>query len=302
MSSVRSAAVLGLGGLVAATLAACSSNSDDAGSSGAAPAIAPDAGKPVTVPCSEPVDQRPAGSACVKTVTGRLVEDATQTPVKLLTTVCGAGLCLLGDGDANGFSVPVNRFVDLDVFVLHVDGRPSHANVYIRLARSTSDAIVLASPVRVPILDQVGTALPQMPPGANLVLRAGDVALTLGPTTAVELDFADAALEAEGRKLRSGKVSSEVMSDPKLVVLHAMSPFGATLTPPAEVAITLPAAAGIADGTAVELVALEDTLDSPETGKLKVVATATVTGGVAKSDPGTGLARLTWIGVRKKGN
>jgi hypothetical protein len=303
MSSVRSLAIALA--LVGATTVACGTSSDDpaASSSGAPPVTTPEAGpKPSEAPCSEPADQRPAGSACVKTVAGRLVEDGTSAPVKLLTTVCGTGLCLLGDGDANGFTVPVNRFVNLDAFVVHVDGRPTHANVYVRLAPASSDAIVLATPIRVPRLDQVGLALPQAPPGAALVLKAGDVALTLAPTTVVELDFADASLEAEGRKLRSGVVSSAVMSDPKLVVLHALSPFAATLTPAAEVAITLPAAAAIADGTAVEIVALDDTLDSPENGKLKVVASGTVTGGIAKSDPGTGLTRLTWVGVRKKGS
>ena len=302
MSSVRTVAVA-LSLVVVTAVVACSSSSSDAGSSGTPVVTTPEAGpKPSEAPCSEPADQRPAGSACVKTVAGRLVEDGTSAPVKLLTTVCGTGLCLLGDGDANGFTVAVNRFVNLDAFVVHVDGRPTHANVYVRLAPTSSDAVVLGNPIRVPKLDQVGPALPMTAPGATLVVKAGDVALALGATTVVELDFADAALEAEGRKLRSGRVSSEVVKDPNLVVLHALSPFAVTLTPAAEVAITLPANHGIADGTAVDLVALDDTLDSPDNGKLKVVATATVTAGVAKSDPGTGLTRLTWVGVRKKGS
>jgi hypothetical protein len=253
-------------------------------------------------PCSEPVASRPAGSACVRTVTGRLVEDdPTGAPIALLTTVCGAGLCLLAKGDASGFEVTVNRFVDLDAsFVVHVDGRPSHANVFLRLARTSAEAVVLENAIRVPRLDSVGPALPAAPSGMASVLTAGEVTLTLAPGAAVELDFADAALEAEGRKLRAGRVSTEAAADPALVTLHALAPFGAVVKPAAGVAVALPAGSGLADGTAVDLVALDDTLDGPNIGRLIVVATGTVTAGVARSDPGAGLSRLTWIGVRRK--
>jgi hypothetical protein len=237
----------------------------------------------------------------VKTVEGRLVEDPSGAPLSLLTTVCGAGLCLLGTSDANGFKVPVNRFVDLDSFVVHVDGRPNHANVYVRLARQSADVVVLTEATRIPRLDQVGGSLPSTAPLAGEAVSAGAVALTLAPSTEVQLAFADAALEAEGRKLRSGRVSGESALDPNLVVLYALAPFGAALKPAAQVAITLPSSANMADGTAVEIVALDDTLDSKDIGKLRVVAQATVTGGVAKTDAGSGLDRLTWVGVRKKG-
>jgi hypothetical protein len=235
-------------------------------------------------------------------VSGRLVEDdAAGSPIALLTTVCGAGLCVLAKGDAGGFAVALNRFVDLDAsFVVHVDGRPTHANVFLRLARTPSETILLENPIRVPKLDTVGPALPATPLALGAALTVGDVTLALAPGTVVALDFADAALEAPGRLLRVGRVSSGVATEPGVVVLYALAPFGATLKPVAGVAVTLPAAAGIADGTAVDLVALDDTLDGPDIGRLVVVGAATVTGGVARSDPGTGLSRLTWLGVRKR--
>jgi hypothetical protein len=288
-------------GVVAAGASGCGNGGTSDGPDGGTAAT--DGGADAAaVPCSEPVASRPPGSSCVRTVSGRLVEDdPSGAPVSLLTTVCGGGLCVLAKGDASGFEVALNRFVDLDAsFVVHVDGRPSHANVFVRLARTPADAVVLQNPIRVPKLDTVGPALPATASAGGAVLTAGDVTLTLAPSTAVELDFADAALEAQGRLLRVGRVSSDLAADPSVVTLHALAPFGAALKPAAGVAIALPAAAGLADGTAVDLVALDDTLDGPDIGRLVVVATATVTGGVAKSDPGTGLSRLTWVGVRKK--
>ena len=304
MASVLPAALVLLG-VVGAASAGCSSSDQAAAAGTDAGADAADAGSDSAVaPCSEPVASRAPGSSCVRTIAGRIVQDdPAGSPLALLTTVCGAGLCVLGRGDANGFEVALNRFVDLDAsFVVHVDGRPNHANVFVRLARSPSEAIVLASPIRVPRLDQVGPAFPEAPTAASTVLAAGDVTLTLAPSTSVELDFADAALEAEGRKLRSGLASAELAGDPSIVALHALAPFGASLTPPAGVSIVLPPAAALADGTAVDIVALDDTLDGPDIGRLRVVAAATVTGGVAKSDPGTGISRLTWVGIRKKAN
>jgi hypothetical protein len=290
------------GGLVAVAVFGSACSSSDAASTTGGGATT-DGGADATVaPCSEPVASRPAGSACVRTVAGRLVEDGPAgAPIALLTTICGAGLCVLAKGDANGFEVTLNRFVDLDAsFVVHVDGRPSHANVFHRLARTSAEAIVLENAIRVPKLDSVGPALPAAPSTVGSVLTAGDVTLTLAAGAAVELDFADAALEGEGRKLRAGRVSAEATADPAIVVLHALAPFGAVVKPAAGVAVALPPGSGLADGTAVDLVALDDTLDGPNIGRLTVVATATVTGGVARSDPGAGLARLTWIGVRRK--
>lgn len=273
------------------------------GESNGASAATADAGADgAKAPCSEPVASRPAGSACVRTVSGRLVEDGPgDAPLSLLTTVCGAGLCVLAKGDAGGFEVALNRFVDLDAsFVVHVDGRPSHANVFVRLSRASAEAVVLENAIRVPKLDSVGPALPVTPSTVGSVVAAGDVSLTLSPGAAVALDFADAALGADGSKLRSGRVSSAAAADPAVVTLHALAPFGAVVTPAAAVAIALPAGSGLTDGTPVDLVALDDTLDGPNIGKLVVVAAATVTGGVARSDPGAGLSRLTWVGVRRR--
>lgn len=288
-----------LPGLVLSICAACSTSAAEPPSPAAAPVeTAPAAGR---APCSEPVEQRPAGSTCVKTVQGTLVEPVTGAPLpSLLVTVCG-GICFAGSGDATGFSVPINRFVDLSTYVLHVDGRPDHANVFLHLARASSESVVLAEPTRVPRLDQRGPSFSETPNAASSVLRAGDVTLTLAPSTEVQLDFADVALEAEGRVLRSGSVGVDAFGDPNLVALHALAPFGATLTPAVEIAIALPPGVAIADGTAVELVALDDDLLSPAVGTLHVIASATVSGGIARSDAGNGIGRLTWVGVRTKG-
>lgn len=248
--------------------------------------------------CSEPAEDRPAGSACVSSVEGSLVEDGSNSPLSLFVSICG-GVCFAGSSDAGAFRVPIGRFVDLSTYVLHVDGRPEHTDRFVRLPRSSSDALVLAEPVQVPRLDQRGPTLPESPVASPSVLRAGDVTLTLAPNTAIAVAFTDVARGAEGRLLRSGRVSAEVSRDPNLLALHALAPFGATLVPEAEIAIVLPPSPVVADGTTLDLVALDEDLLSAEVGTLRVVGTATVHDGVARSDAGHGIGKLTWIGVRK---
>ena len=88
--------------------------------------------------------------------------------------------------------------------------------------------------------------------------------------------------------------------DSRLLSLHALAPFGATLAPRAGVAIALPSSPVVADGTVVDLVALDDDLRSAQVGTLRVIGSATVMNQVARSDDGQGIERLTWVGVRAK--
>ncbi|MFO5197584.1 hypothetical protein RCL06_24630, partial [Salmonella enterica subsp. enterica serovar Typhimurium] len=69
-----------------------------------------------------------------------------------------------------------------------------------------------------------------------------------------------------------------------------------------KVAIEINGTGGLAEGTAVEFIALgNEFINEPFTaGKLEVVAVGKVTGGKIVTDAGEGLNTLTWIGVRAK--
>lgn len=275
--------------VLALALLACSSEAPPVTNSGGAPVSTPTS--PNTSAC--PGDQA-ANTQCVTLVHGQIVDGANQ-PVTAPVSVCGGALLCTGTAASEGlFQVTVNRYVDLSAFVLHVYGHPHHGDLITRLSPTATSDVSLNGLPRVPRYESKGDIL--APTNAVLtVARSGPVELTLaaGSTTAVE------PAHENTRELLVGAVPDATRWDPNIVALYAIGPFDARFTPAASVAITLPASPVIPDGTILDLVALgDDLLDGRTAGTLLKVGSATVTKGVARSDAGSGLGRLTWVGVR----
>ena len=244
--------------------------------------------------CTDSAASHPAGTSCVTIVHGQLT-DSADAPVSAPVSVCGGALLCTGSAASEGlFNVTVNRYVDLSTFVLHVYGHPYHGDMITRLARATTSNITLNSLPRVPRMENKGDVLPPSVVSSTVV-RSGPVELTLAAGTRTVVEPA----HENTRELLSGAVPDAATWDADVVALYAVGPFNAQFTPAAAIAITLPAAAALADGTALDLVVLEDDLTAGVTaGTLVKVGSATVTKGVARSVAGGGLARLTWVGVR----
>lgn len=239
-------------------------------------------------------DQAPAGAVCVQSVRGTVL-DTRGDSVSAVVSLCGLGLCFGGTIEDGLFTIPVGRHVDLASFSVHVAGRPRHGDVFFPVDAAPAAVVDLDEPVRVAVLEHEGPALPELASDAA-ALTAGPVTVTLAPGTRAYVPPADQT--PEGLHFRSGSVPERERWGEGLVALHTLAPFGTHLSARATVEISL--ASAVPDGTSLELVVLDEDLSGPRPGKIVGVGSATVTGGVARSDAGAGLDRLTWVGLRAK--
>jgi len=262
---------------------------------------------PPAEPCSEPAEERPVGSQCVKTVTGKAV-DTTGAPLPAgkLISVCGQ-ICFFGETVAGGtFTATVGRWIKVSNFAASVHGRPDFASLYEKLPAGAADAILLPTLV-LPKLPTSGAAIPM--DSKNIVTVAtsvsdGDVTLNIPAGTEVELDLEDVELGEAGKLFRAVKVETKdyptFVKGENVLALYAATPFDSKYKN--KVGLSFNTTAGLAEGTAVEIIGLgNDFLREPFTaGKLEVVATGKVSGGKIVTDAGQGLTTMTWFGVRAK--
>lgn len=262
---------------------------------------------PPPEPCSEPAEERPAGSQCVKTVTGKVV-DATgaSLPAGKLISVCGQ-VCYFGETLADGtFKAQVGRFIKVSNFAASVHGRPDYVSLYEKLPAGTAEDIVLPTLI-LPKMPATGAKLPL--DAANVIgtatdLTNGEVTLNIAAKTEVELDLEDVSLGEDGKLFRALKIETKdyptFAKGANVVVLYSATPFDAKFS--IKAGLTIANTGGLAEGTAVEIIGLgNDFLREPfSAGKLEVVGTGKVTGGKIVTDAGQGLTVLTWFGVRAK--
>ncbi|MBI2392200.1 MAG: hypothetical protein HYV09_21615 [Deltaproteobacteria bacterium] len=294
-----------------AALAACSSDPDAPSAttdSGLDAKV--DTGKPVVEPCSEPIAERPAGSVCVKTVTGKAVDgDGAPLPPKKLVSVCGR-ICYFGQtGEGGVFTATVGKFLKVSDFAVSVHGRPEYASLYEKLAAPVDDVITVPTLV-LPKLPPTGERIPMDAKGvvaAATTVTNNGVTLSFQAGTTVELDLEDVDSISKGEPgdhFRALKIADKdqpsFVKGANVVLLYAAMPFDSKYDK--KVAVSIAETAGLADGTVVEFIALgNDFLREPfSAGKLEVVGTGKVTGGKIVTDDGQGLSTLTWLGVRKK--
>ncbi len=299
-------------------VAACSSADPPASSATDTGTAASDTGpvsdtaadtRPTKVPCSEPPDERPAGSVCVMTVTGKVVDPAGAPVAGKLVSVCGS-ICFFGETKADGtFSADVGSYIKVANFAASVHGRPTHASLYEKLPVSGMGDIALPATMILPTVPATGTLIPNE---KRIVTAAGpithgDLTLTFQSGTEMELDLEDVELTMAGKggdHLRAVKVEEKdypaFVKGANVKLLYAATPFDAKFNK--KVAVTINATGGLAEGTAVELIGLgNEFLKEPFTaGVVEVVATGKVTGGKIVTDAGQGLSTLTWVGVRAK--
>jgi hypothetical protein len=242
--------------------------------------------------CTGPAE--PSGR-CVDEVRGVATDVAGKALAGLGASVCGR-VCFGATTDPDGlFRVKVGAVIDLSRYVVHLDGRPDHADVYVRLVDS-----VIASPLRAPALPADGAPLP--PDGGRVT--SGPLALDVPPGTDFALAFADATAGDRGRLVRVATVDPSsappFAQNMGLYALYAIAPAGAVAS--AKVGVSIRNDAGLAAQTTVEILTLEDdSIAAPlEAGTLRAVARGHVSadGRSIDTDPGEGITKLNWLGVR----
>ncbi len=295
----------------ASAVAACSSDpSSPAGTvdAGSTPSDAASDTPEDTLPtaCFEPEEGKPEGTQCVLSVKGTVVDTSGKPLAGLPISVCGRICFYSTTGEDGVFVAGVGEYVDWTIFAANVHGRPSYAGLYEVLPAPVDQAITLGAPLVLPALPEAGSPIPLVD-GRNVEsavdVTSGDVTLKFAAGTEVELDPED-FIDEKGNLLKVAKVDPAYYptfaKDAGLAVLYAAAPYDSSYTK--KVGLEIAAPEGLADGDAVEIVAVgKEFVKSPFTaGKLEVVATGKVAGGKVVTDEGEGLSYLTWIGVRKK--
>jgi hypothetical protein len=275
--------------VLALTLAGCSSP-DQGGASGVAGAAGQGA-------ACQPAE----GRLCVDRVRG-VVRDLEGRPLAgKVATVCGV-LCFAGvTGEDGTFSVRVEAALRPEEYALSVIGRPEHGSTYLRLPALARE-VIFPAPVELPALPASGPSLPEDGATSSSSITSGTLTLTFAPGTTFDLDIDDLVRGAEGRRLRVAAVDpAKATFVSGASVLLALAPFGAALSSPA--AVEIAGDHGLAEGQPVELWFLETDLLADGgnlAGRGAMAAQGRVEGGKIRSDPGQGLAKLTWLAVRAK--
>ncbi len=261
---------------------------------------------PPREPCSEPVDERPSGSQCVKTVGGKAVDSSGAPVANKRISICGQ-ICFFSETGADGtFAANIGQFIKVESFAANVHGRPDYASIFVKLPKTIGDNVALADLV-VPKFPTADWKKLPFDATKKIVtaqtLTQGDITLSFAAGTEVELDLEDAELGAQGELFRVIKVEEKdyppAFKDAQVFALYAMTPFDSRYTN--KVAVTVAQNGGLAAGTAVEFVVLgNEFVRTPFTaGTMQVAARGKTTATGAVTDVGEGLSYLTWLGVRK---
>jgi hypothetical protein len=266
-----------------------------------------DTARPVKVPCGASPDDRPPGASCLLEVHGALADRAGAALADHTVSLCGSTCYGTQTGPSGAFVIPVGELILRDQYAIHVDGRPDHADYFLRLAKGDDRVLTLAAPLLLPVLPATG---PVLPPdgGPDASITSGDLTLGVEAGTTFDLAIEDFGKGDAARMLR---VASVPLADaPPFAVIAG---FEATYAiAPSEVRaskkmrVTLKNAAALPPGAAVEILMVGDDFVSvsPTVGIAQVVAAGHVSadGASITSDPGEGVTVLTWLGVRRKGN
>jgi hypothetical protein len=255
------------------------------------------------LPCTEPPDARPEGATCVLEATGN-IEDLSGAPLdKIVMTLCGSQ-CYGTQSSANGAYViaPVGAYLPTQNYAIHADGRPDHAVDYFRL--TANEPSVITTTMRLPALPPSSVLLP--PDGAPASsVTVGDLTLVIADGTTFDLDIEDFSNGDAGRALRVAAVplasAPSYATAANVDAIYALAPSGAV--PSVKMGVVLKNGAALPASAAVDLLVLGDDYFStpPNVGTLAVAAAAHVSadGQTIQTDPGEGIAKITWLAVRK---
>lgn len=285
-------------GILAVAAGATGCSSQAAGASDGGGTGVPD-GAPTS--CAPAVD----GGTCVLGAKGK-VTDLTGAPLgNLVMTFCGAACFGTRSDDAGAYFIPVGFVLDTENYAIHADGRPDHGVDYLRLQHGEPELVTAA--MRVPPIAPSDVLLPPDDAGAPSTVSVGDLTLSVAAGTTFVLDPEDGERGDVGRQFRVAYVplasAPAYATAARLAAIYVIAPSGAQAS--AKMGVVLKNTAGLPASSAVDILVLGDDYFSvpPNVGLLSVQAAAHVSadGTTIQTDPGEGIVKLTWLGVRKQG-
>ncbi len=251
--------------------------------------------------CSFGVD----GGTCVLAAQGKVTDLAGAPLGGLLMTLCGNACFGAQSNDGGAYFIPVGVTLDTENYAIHADGRPDHAVDYLRLHHAEPSTIDVT--MRVARLPPSNVLLPPDEAGAPSTVTVGDLTLAVAAGTTFVLDPEDGERGDVGRVFRVAYVplasAPAYAAAAHLAAIYVIAPSGAQAS--AKMGVVLKNTAGLPASSAVDIMVLGDDYFSvpPSVGLLSVQAAAHVSadGTTIQTDPGEGIVKLTWLGVRKQG-
>jgi hypothetical protein len=274
------------------------SGQDASGSTAEAAASEGGAGD-IPTTCSNDSDAIPAGATCVLEVKGYVQDLSSGVPLSHVPmAVCGYQ-CFGAPSDSTGaYAIGVGLFLPTGDYALHANGRPDHADDYLRLAPNEPPVIDVT--MRIPALPRSNVNLP--PDGAPASsVTVGDLTLVVPGNTTFDLSIEDYMVT---RALRVASVplasAPSYAAAANVRAIYALAPSGCIPTNP--LGVILKNSAGLPASSAVEFLVLSDDYGGvpPTVGLLQVQATGHVSADAAtiQTDPGQGIRELTWLAIR----
>ncbi len=229
------------------------------------------------------------------------MRDTEGKPLPELTvSVCGLACFAALSGADGSFRIPVSARLPDDGYVVSAHGRPLFGGLYARLPRGPAERVSLP-PIELPRLSDASSDLPKDGAPASTV-NVGALAFGIAAGTTWELELEDLVDEVGGRRLRFAEVPEAKAPTfaRGATWIYALAPFKAKSSKP--MSVTLRDSLGLAPGTAVDFVIMQDDIVSPKnTGGLPLVAArghVSADGARIETDPGQGIERLTWLAIR----
>jgi hypothetical protein len=247
------------------------------------------------------------GTTCILVIEGRVTDNYGSPLVGGFLTYCGLITCHNGTlDDAGGFRVELGVILDPTQYALIVHGGATAAGIYEQLPVPGGSVVKVAAPIVTPLYPLTGTPLP-VQTTVPLEVATGGVALEVPAGTFFTVPIEDLAGDAGPMFVVAGvdPTTAPAFAPPSagLVALYALGPFGAS--PSGPVGVTLPNTTGLLPGKGVDLLVLDDNLNSTPfaAGTLQVAAQGTVSadGGFIFTAADAGISVLTWLGVRPAG-
>lgn len=241
-----------------------------------------DAGIPAASARCESQERPPAGT-CVAWVEGIVQDEEGHSLSTAHVSVCSVSLCIPGLVDNTGrFTADVGRWIQPEDFVVHVDGRPTHADTFVRLPLPAGGIVQLGM-LRTLTLSNASDILHSRRAQS---LHAGGITLTVPEAATVSFALADA--DDASRTFRVGRA-------PRGEALEiAFGPFGATFDVPSVVTVAL---GPEASGQHFDVGLLEDDVTTQKAGTQTHVGTFVAT---AAGDLNVPISRLTVLTLTKK--
>ncbi|MCA9640376.1 MAG: hypothetical protein H6718_14150 [Polyangiaceae bacterium] len=264
----------------------------------------------------------PQAARCVASVRGTVIDEAGGLMAHQQVSFCGPA-CFYGETDDRGaFLIDVSVPLVVADYSATAHVRPAGASFYYTVKavdESASSLMLDAGTLRtfkfageMPDLVVKNDLMGATPPAQRV--SAQGVELTVEAGVQVEIEIDEVASGSDGRKFYvkpfDAAQIAELAPSEGLFALYAIGPFEARFSEPGppkvsrEARLSFPNSAGLAAGSAVEVLALGSYLfpDWVYPGTFAVVAEASVTtdGQRIELPVGTGLPYLTWFGLRSK--